>query len=195
MVEAATANTARIDTIASNAKTRATQRRYANTGDANTPATNAARPGANTLTSSSIARSAANNAHTASARRDARSAREAAYALMADARTSADNAKEARTTRTATAAFCLPRTPNDAATSQRDHQRSQGVPTTTRGSDKATDTATSPDDALQIAGGLTGPGRPLEEEGGPTRPKGDQGEPKWGPTGGLGPTIGESRTT
>ena len=98
MVEARTANTTRIDTIASNARTRATQRRYAYTGSANTPATSAARPGANTLTSSSIARSAANYAHMASERRDAHNAGEAAYAHMANERTSANNAKEAATT-------------------------------------------------------------------------------------------------
>ena len=87
-------NTTRIDTIVRNARTLATQRRYANTGNANTPATSAARQGANTLTSSSIARSAANDARMASERRFAHSAEEAAYAAMANARNGVHSAEE-----------------------------------------------------------------------------------------------------
>ena len=47
----------------------------------------------------------------------------------------------------------LPRTPNDAATSQSDHQRSQGVRQKRGG--QTTEATTNPDDALEIAGGPT----------------------------------------
>ena len=87
-------NTTRTAIIARSAKTRATQRRCANTESANTPATSAARPGANTLTSSSIARSAANYARMASERHYVHSAEEAAYVSMANARNDAHSAEE-----------------------------------------------------------------------------------------------------
>ena len=93
MGEALTANTTRTATIARSAKTRATLRRYANTGSANTPATSAARPGANTLTSSSIARSAANYARMASERRYAHSVEEAVFVSTANARSDAHSAE------------------------------------------------------------------------------------------------------